>query len=247
MTGEIVSIHKTGCDVLLGDKLYFCLVKLWRVVCDGYEKPVVGDRVRLEQKDDKYIVKEILERKNFVARYDFYKSRYQGLAANVDTAFIITGADREFSANKVSRFLKLLEGDNDGEQTEIRKVIVVTKTDLTEVLSNYKLQIDGVEQIFINAKETAECAKLLDYLKKGGTGLLLGSSGVGKSTIVNNLCGLNLKTNEVQGKKFGNKGKHTTSARTMYFLNNGKRIIDSPGVKIVGLESDSLAAGRVRR
>lgn len=229
MTGVVVSIHKTGCEVLIEGhgKPVFCLQK-----CD--ELPVVNDNVSVEKREDKYIVKSILPRRNLIARYDFYKERHQGFAANVDVAFIVTSANKEFSINRVKRFLALCEGQ------DLRKVVIVTKVDLAREVP--KINIAGVEQINMNALDMKDVGKL----KWNGTALLMGSSGVGKSTILNTLCGLNLKTREVQGDRLANKGRHTTSARTMYFLEDGRRIIDTPGVRIVGVEGETVQTRRMR-
>jgi ribosome biogenesis GTPase len=232
ITGVVVSIHKTGCEVLVEgmDKPVFSLIKTG-------ELPVVNDNVQLEKREDKCFVKGILPRKNLIARYDFYKERHQGFAANIDTVFVVTSANREFSLNRVKRFLALCEGQN------VRKVVVVTKVDLTNDAP--KIDIACVEQVNINSLNPKDVGKL----KWKGTALMMGSSGVGKSTILNTLCGLNLKTREVQGDRLANKGRHTTSARTMYFLKDGRRIIDTPGVRIVGIEGESAEnrRGRARK
>ena len=227
--GLIVSVHRTGCEVLIdGIKSpVFCILR-----CGAL--PVVNDKVALEKREDKYFIKEILPRKNWIARYDFYKETHQGLAANVDTVFIVTSANREFSLNRIRRFLGLCEGQN------VRRVVVVTKVDMSDEIP--AVNIAGVEQININAQDSGDVSKLAWE----GVALLLGSSGVGKSTILNTLCGLGLKTREVQGERLGNKGRHTTSARTMYFLSDGRRIIDTPGVRIVGVEGESAQTRRSR-
>jgi ribosome biogenesis GTPase len=207
------------------DNPVFCLLK-----CEGL--PVVNDFVAMEKREDKYFVMEILPRKNLIARYDFYKDKHQGFAANLDVVFIVTSANREFSINRVKRFLALCEGQ------DVRKVVIVTKVDLTKQVP--KIDVEGVEQININALEERDVKKITWK----GTALMMGSSGVGKSTILNTLLGLRLKTREVQGERLANKGRHTTSARTMYFLPDGRRIIDTPGVRIVGVEG---ATGETRR
>lgn len=238
MTGCVVSVHKTCCEVLIEgmQKPEMCLLKrslpTKSDMCD--DLPIVNDSVHLEKREDKYFVQEILPRRNLIARYDFYKDRYQGFAANVDVVFIVTSANREFSLNRIKRFLALCDGQ------DVRKVVVVTKTDLAAQIP--KIGIEGVEQIDMNALDERDVKKL--FWK--GTALLMGSSGVGKSTILNTLCGLNLKTREVQGDRLANKGKHTTSARTMYFLADGRKIIDTPGVRIVGVEGDSAESRRAR-
>jgi len=226
---------------LLDGKQVFCLLK-----CS--ELPVVNDSVIIEKREDKYFVVEILPRKNLIARYDFYKERHQGFAANVDVVFIVTSANREFSLNRIKRFLALCEGQ------DVRKVVVVTKVDLLRhpvspkgchpsiLEGSFSIDISGVEQININALD----AKHVKKLKWSGTALLMGSSGVGKSTILNTLCGLGLKTREVQDDRLSNKGRHTTSARTMYILEDGRRIIDTPGVRIVGVEGEIAQTRRLR-
>jgi ribosome biogenesis GTPase len=205
----------------------FCILK-----CG--ELPVVNDMVELEKREDKYFVVGIMPRKNLIARYDFYKERHQGLAANVDTVFIVTSASKEFSLNRIRRFISLCEGQN------VRVAVVVTKIDTAASIP--QVDIPGVKQININALDAGDVAKLA----WDGTALLIGSSGVGKSTILNTLCGLGLKTREVQGERLGNKGRHTTSARTLYFLPDGRRIIDTPGVRIVGVEGESAQTRRNR-
>lgn len=219
MNGLVISVHRTGCETFIEglDKPVFCLLK-----CD--ELPVVNDKVSIEKREDKYFVVKILPRKNLIARYDFYKDQHQGFAANVDAVFIVTSANREFSKNRIERFLALCEGQN------VRKVVVVTKIDTA--LKIPKVDIEGVEQINLNALDVEDVRSL----KWNGTALLMGSSGVGKSTLLNTLCGLKLKTREIQGDRLANKGRHTTSARTMYFLADGRRLIDTPGVRIVGVE-----------
>ena len=227
MIGCVVSVHRTGLEVFTDGKVQFALNK-----CE--ELPVVNDELKIEKREDKYFAREILPRRNLIARYDFYKDRHQGFAANVDTVFIVTSANAEFSLNRVKRFLALCEGQ------EQRRVVVVTKTDLARQLP--KVDIVGVEQININALDVNDVKKLV----WDGTALLMGSSGVGKSTILNSLLGLNLKTREVQGERLANKGRHTTSARTMYFLDDGRRIIDTPGVRIVGVEGGNPETRRAR-
>jgi len=227
--GLVISVHRTGCEVLIdaAENPVFCMLR-----CG--ELPVVNDRVSLEKREDKYFATEVKPRKNLIARYDFYKERHQGLAANVDTVFIVTSASREFSLNRIRRFLSLCDGQN------VRVAVVVTKVDTAASVP--EVGISGISQININAQDVRDVMKLT----WDGVALLLGSSGVGKSTILNTLCGLDLKTREVQGDRLGNKGRHTTSARTMYFLPDGRRIIDTPGVRIVGVEGESAQTRRTR-
>jgi len=204
----------------------------------------VGDRVELVQRDEQYIIVDVLPRKNFIARYDHHKGKYQGFAANVDVMFVVTSANREFSPNRIRRFLALC-----GNQ-DVKKMIVLTKVDLAkntvkDFIQTIEKQFAGVGYVAINALCPEQVQLLLKHVKRGQSMLLLGSSGVGKSTIINTLCGMNLAVNEVKGGKHFNKGRHTTSSRNMYYTPCGRRIIDVPGVRIVGVESEVAKSSEI--
>ena len=238
MRGEITSVHKTGYNVNVLGKTRDS-IKVFAIINNAFrseEKPLVGDFVTLEQREDQYIITEVEQRKNVIARFDETKSKYQGIAANVDVIFVVTSANREFSINRIKRFLALSGGQ------PIRKVIVITKRDLTKKIKHYTDQIgkelDGVECIAINSLLAGDVKKLLNFWEVPGRALLMGSSGVGKSTIINTLCGTSLKTNVVGRDKHFNKGKHTTSSRNMYNTTCGRKVIDIPGVKIIGIEPE---------
>ena len=228
MTGEVISVSKTGYHVNVNGKTVFCLINN---SFKSDEKPIVGDLIVAEQREDKYFILDIKTRRSLLRRFDETKQCYQHIAANVDTVFIVTSANREFSENRIKKFLALCDGQ------QIRCVIVLTKTDQNKTQCttyNDLCKRLGTEWIGINALKKDEVKKLLNYWQCGETALLMGSSGVGKSTIINTLCGLNLKTQGIQGARRLNQGRHTTSARTMYFLECGRKIIDNPGVRIVG-------------
>ncbi|MCL2846448.1 MAG: ribosome small subunit-dependent GTPase A [Firmicutes bacterium] len=233
MRGEVTSVHKTGYYVRVGDNTVFAIINNSYL---GDDKPVVGDVVEMDKRADQHIILGIQTRKNYIARYDHFRERYQGFAANVDVIFVVTSANREFSPNRVRRFLAL-----SGDQN-VRKIIVLTKidmaTELPEIVKTIQTQFAGIEHIAINALDRAQVDKLKKLVKKGQSMLLLGSSGVGKSTIINTLAGTNIKTNEVKDERHFNKGKHTTSSRNMYYTPCGRKIIDVPGVRIVGIERE---------
>ena len=235
MRGLVTGVHKTGYDVLVDKKTYFCIVN------NSYsasERPAVGDIALIEKEYDQYLLKNIEERKTIIGRYDHDRNRFQVFAANVDVAFIVTSANKEFNINRVKRFLNLIS------EQDIRPVVVLTKKDLADDLSPFISQIEELEEdvdiLPINAMLPEDVMKLLNFVKRGQTMLLLGASGVGKSTITNTLTGLNIRTQETQGEKHGNRGKHTTSARNLYQIpkSNGKKIIDSPGISIIATEND---------
>ena len=223
MTGEVISVSKTGYFVKIGDNTHFCLINNSFKAAD---RPIVGDIVELKPHEDQFLILDILPRRSFVSRYDEFKQKFQYFAANVDVVFIVTSANREFSRVRLMRFLSLV-----GDQP-IRPVVVVTKIDEAknfDILKNFQ----DIDAVAINALDAGDVKKLFKFWKAGETALMLGTSGVGKSTIINSLCGLGIKTRQSQSARRQNKGRHTTSARTLYYLDDGRKIIDSPGVKIV--------------
>jgi ribosome biogenesis GTPase len=218
MTGEVISVARTGFYARIEDEIYLCLCKSF----EGETAPVVNDSVEVEKREDKYFIVKINPRKNLIGRFDACKQKYQYFAANIDVVFIVTSANREFSDAKIRRFTALCENKN------VRYAAVITKPDL-----GGKIPDLDCENITVNALEKNEAEKLFKYWAKDETAMLLGSSGVGKSTIINTLCELSLKTREVQPDRRHNKGRHTTSGRTLYFLKDGRKIVDNPGVRFV--------------
>ena len=231
MTGVVTSVHKTGYEVTVSGKVYFCIIN------NSYknqERPVVGDKVTIKKEQDQYLVVEKNERKSVIGRFDHERNVFQTFASNVDVVFIVTSANKEFSAKRIGRFLKLIEGQ------KVKPIIVITKRDLTNRIDDYIKEASEfkTQVIAINAMNKEEALSLLDHVKRGQTMLLLGSSGVGKSTITNTLAGLNIRTQETRSAKHGNRGRHTTSSRNLYFLEGGKKIIDSPGISVIGAREE---------
>jgi len=230
MQGVVSGVHKTGYNVIVKNKTYFCITN------NSYsspDKPAVGDKVILQKVEDQHLILEHLPRKTIIGRYDHERNKFQTFAVNVNVVFVVTSANKEFSPNRIQRFLNLVKDQ------PIRKVIVITKKDLTDNMNDYIDQLSEIEDIevtTINSTCPDDVFGLLNFVKRGQTMLLMGSSGVGKSTITNTLTGLSIKTQPVMSDKHGNRGKHTTSSRNMYPLPDNKKIIDSPGIKIISTE-----------
>jgi len=244
LVAEITSVSKKGYYAKIGKETHFCIIN--NSFTGGEDRPVVGDKVQLQHRDSQYLITSIQPRKNYLARYDHDRERYQGFASNLDTIFVVTGANKEFSPTRIRRFL-LLSGGQD-----IRKVIVLTKVDLlskkelAEFTKTLEKEFPMVEHVCINALDKVAVESLLGFVRKKGSMILLGSSGVGKSTITNTLCGLELKTSEtLKGGRFADKGKHTTSSRNMYYTKSGHKIIDVPGIKIVGVEHSTVLESEI--
>lgn len=196
--------------------------------------PVVGDYVtfRYNPKGDSKII-EICERKNFLTRPDTAKSmKEQPMAANIDYAFLVMSLNDNFSVNRAVRYAATVL------QEGVQPIVILTKVDLCPDVEKLKEQLkEMLPQIKVHAVSALTgygMDKLQMYLQPGNTIALLGSSGVGKSTLVNALAGTEImKTGEIREKDA--KGRHTTTYREMIELPSGVIVIDTPGMREIGL------------
>lgn len=202
--------------------------------------PAVGDWVAVTIYDSgTALIHKIFPRRSIIQRQAIGSAGdIQIIAANVDYAFIVVGADRDFNINRLERYLTICY--NSG----VKPVVVITKIDLhdeshaTELRENV-LQRVADTPVFAISSETHEGYDLLkNFIQKGKTYCMLGSSGAGKSTLLNNLTGTEtMKTNTLSDST--SKGRHTTTHRQLFVLSGGALIIDNPGMKEVGIASAS--------
>lgn len=197
--------------------------------------PAVGDWVAITQLDgEKAIIEAILPRKTILRKKFSDKQEIQVIAANLDTAFIVEAVDRDYNLNRLERYLVLAK---DGA---IESVIVLNKIDLispdelkTKVLQLSKRFPDTAVITTSTATEKGT-EGLVNSIQKGKTYCFLGSSGVGKSSLINKLLGKDLiKTKEISLSS--GRGKHSTTSRQAYILENGGIVIDNPGIREVGI------------
>lgn len=197
--------------------------------------PAVGDWVLITILDKKQaIIREILPRKTVLIRKSASRSATQIIASNIDTAFIVQSPDRDYNLNRFERYLSLAESGN------IKPVIVLNKTDLISE-SDLELKLGELKTRFKNtdtyAMSTVTGKGSADFkrnIKLGVTYCFIGSSGVGKSSIINMLIGENLiKTGEISSST--NRGKHITSHRELFILEKGGLLIDNPGMREIGV------------
>lgn len=197
--------------------------------------PAVGDWVKINILNEKNaIINEILPRKTILKRQSIKQQDTQLIAANVDYAFIVESADNNYNLNRFERYLIL------AEEGKIQPVLVLNKIDLLPPFE-IALLTEEIETRFpllkiITTSSLSEegIADLKEFIQKGKTYIFLGSSGVGKSSIINQLIGTNsIKTTEISIAT--GKGKHTTTSREMYFLEDNGILIDNPGTREVGI------------
>lgn len=201
--------------------------------------PAVGDWVAINylESEKKAIIHAVLQRKSkFVRKAAGDTTELQILASNIDTVFLVSGLDHDFNIRRLERYLAL------AWDSGTSPVILLNKTDLCDDIDR---KISSVEKIApdvpilpLSAKQDTNLASLNEYLGTGETAVLLGSSGVGKSTIINRLIGKPVQSIQ-EVREDDSRGRHTTTQRELFILENGGLIIDTPGLRELQLWDSS--------
>ena len=198
--------------------------------------PAVGDWVSLIVYDgDLAIIHQIFPRYSVLKRQAIGQfGEVQIIATNIDFAFLVQAADRDFNINRLERYLTICN------TSEVKPVIVLSKTDLIDepalniLFESIKVRISNVPILSIS-NETRDGYEILSkIIEKGKTYCMLGSSGVGKSSLVNNLSGKTLMRTDAISQST-HKGRHVTTNRELVVLDNGGILIDNPGMREVGI------------
>lgn len=223
---------------------------LWKVEAEGEEKflnitgtmhkndefPVVGDWVMLGEGED--IIEEILPRKTKLSRKEAgSRITEQVLASNIDYVFIVSSLNDDFNIARLERYLTMVY------ESGAMPVFVLTKADIGEDIDTKVSELEdisfGVPIHTVSIEDEASLAFFKTYFEKGNTIALVGSSGVGKSTLINKLLGREvLKTADIRDDD--DKGRHTTTHRELFCLDKGA-IIDTPGMRELQLWSGDLS------
>jgi ribosome biogenesis GTPase len=234
-SGRITEVHRTNFIVKTDGKEFTATVR-GNFHADG-DFPKVGDYVSFETlEDEKAVIESIHDRKSVIKRKAADSDEEQIIATNVDLIFIVIGLDGDFSLSRLERYLLLVA------QSQIPAVVVLNKSDIADELEEKLHSVSeatGETPVMVVSATTGDNMEAFsEYLKPLSTAVLLGSSGAGKSTITNWLL-----DKEVQAVKEiredDSRGRHTTTSRQLFSLQNGGFLIDTPGMRELGvLDSD---------
>jgi ribosome biogenesis GTPase len=202
--------------------------------------PAVGDWVAIAPyDDDKALIHAIYPRHSVLARQAAGKTNQkQIIATNIDYGLIVLSVNRDFNINRVERYLTICHA------SKVAPIVVLSKIDLIapEVLDDLILQVrkrvKAIPVLAMSNQSQAGIEALKGQIQKGKTYCLLGSSGVGKSTLLNTLMGeTKMETGEISQSI--DRGKHVTSHRELTVLEGGGIMIDNPGMREVGITNSS--------
>jgi ribosome biogenesis GTPase / thiamine phosphate phosphatase len=206
-------------------------------VVDQLDFPSVGDWVEVQKlpEEKKAVIKRVLPRKSrFIRQAAGNRTDAQVVAANIDTVFIVNSLNHDLNVRRIERYMLL------AYESGATPIVLLTKKDqVTEEAVDRAISIVGevaigVPILAISSLNGDGIEEFLAQLSNGRTGALLGSSGVGKSTLVNALFGEEVQeTKDI--REDDSKGRHTTTHREMFMLPNGSMLIDTPGMREIQL------------
>lgn len=234
--GRVISVNKNNWNILFNNENIIATIRKKK---NRDELPVVGDYVIINKDEyDNYTIEKIVNRKNTLKKLSVdrttekYKNgKEQILASNVDIVFIVTSLNNDFNIARLERLVLL------GNKANSKIAFILTKSDLCSVKDreNYKKIIEdrfNYPVFIISSYNKEGIDDLKSVWKENETAVFIGSSGVGKSTLINTLLDNNeIKTNDIRHKD--DKGKHTTTSRNLYILKDSRIVIDEPGIRSV--------------
>lgn len=224
--------HVLGCEVALAG-----LSGRLRHELSGSERPNTGDWVMLEVQGEQATIQALLPRRTALVRRAVRGGGEQLVAANVDVFFIVTSANQDFSPRRLERYVTAVWDSG------ARPVVVLNKVDLTPNPEEYLQRIDAVapavDVLCSSALEGAGLEALEALLEPGLTFGFIGSSGVGKSSLVNRLRG---EASQITAEiRDDGTGRHATTRRELLPLENGSILIDTPGMREFGVVADETS------
>lgn len=234
LPARITAVYKERYELVSERGHGFGRLKTGAYYGGGEEFPTTGDFVRIVSGEggDDLIVKTLPRKSFFSRREPGLIPREQAVAANFDDVFLLSSLNQDFNPRRMERYL------TQAWQSGGRPVIVLTKADLgtdpAEAIREMQNAAPGVDVFAVSAKTGQGMDVLAAYLKPRGTVVLLGSSGVGKSSLVNALAGQEVMA-EGGIREADGRGRHTTTHRQLLMLDSGVMVIDTPGMRSLGM------------
>ena len=240
---RVTAVHKERYEIVCEHGTTHARLKTKEYYVDTQDFPTTGDFVMINyiSNGDSQII-ATLPRKTFFSRREPGPiPRDQAVAANFDYVFILQSLNMDFNPKRLERYLTL------AWQSRATPVILLTKADLVEDYWDYLTQVErvvaGVNTHVVSAHTGYGLPRLNAYLQPGKTVVFLGSSGVGKSSLVNALAGEEIMTVSAI-REDDSKGRHTTTHRQLIRLKTGVMIIDTPGMRELGMWDSAAGIDR---
>ncbi|BAK81560.1 ribosome small subunit-dependent GTPase A [Candidatus Arthromitus sp. SFB-rat-Yit] len=234
-----LNLYKIVCEN--GERLANVSGKFRYLAINVLDYPAVGDWVMVKDVETRgnVTIHHILKRSSvFVRQSAGTSSNVQVVVSNIDIVFICMSLNDDFNLRRLERYLTI------SWDSQAKPVIILTKSDLCKNIESKILEVEtisiGVEIFICSYKDDSCFEKLKNYICEGQTVAFIGSSGVGKSTIINKLIGKDfIKTNEI--RESDDKGKHTTTYRQLILLPSGGVVIDTPGMRELSIYSGDVS------
>ena len=242
IVARIIATHKDRYEIVCNNGQGFAQIKRGCYYDNPNSiYPTTGDFVLIEWNDSgDSMIYETLKRESLFSRTasssdrkkELHSQHEQLVAANFDYVFIIQSLNNNFNMNRIQRYLSL------AWESGAVPVIILTKSDLVSNVQDYIEEVQnvafGVDVYAVSCFTKTGIDDIKKYFSKGNTIVFLGSSGVGKSTLVNTLYGKEImKTSDI--RENDSRGRHTTTSRNLIMLPNGAMIIDTPGMRELGM------------
>lgn len=198
--------------------------------------PAVGDWVTIKPKEENdAIIHEILPRKTIIERQAIGRfGKKQTIASNVDTAFVLQDITHDFNLNRLDRLIAIAFASNIQPIVILTKIDIAEKAELATKTSQIKKRFTEVPILFLSNKSLEGFPEVQQIIEYGKTYCFIGASGAGKSTLINNLVGEKVMLTKSLREK-SNKGQHTTSHRELFILKDSGILIDTPGMRELGI------------